>query len=235
MICRVSMVLRMITSPIDSDFLLLDFPWAPQKLPSWEVFLMANNLVFRWPTPLFFMVWGGSWLCYVQRHPHMAQSVQHPKLNPDSCIDASYVLQGGPLLVSPTYIYRRGLPFFYIMIICSLKIYPSHHQGVKHETMTVYDLNLKSPDTFLSESFWITRIRLEKNGRFRIIPKQHHGWHLGTTPHPDVNKPPQATHADLFPSTAGTYANVNSVEATVISCGWKEGQKSGFSKLRPCL
>lgn len=108
-----------------------------------------------------------------------------------------------------------------------LEKYPSHHHGVQHETMTVYDLNLKSRTRLKLDRFGIFRIRLEKTDGFASSKKtsrvasRHHTL-------PDVNHA-QATHADLFPSTAGTYANVNSVEATVISCGWKEvDQKVGF-------
>ena len=54
LICRVSMVLRMITSPIDSDFLLLDFPWVPQTYRFgrflWQIiwFLGGQTFIFPW-------------------------------------------------------------------------------------------------------------------------------------------------------------------------------------------
>ena len=32
-------------------------PWAPRTY-MFRVFFMVNNLVFRWPKPLLFMVWG---------------------------------------------------------------------------------------------------------------------------------------------------------------------------------
>ena len=113
-------------------------------------------------------------------------------------------------------------------MICSLKIYPSHHHGVKHETMTVYDLNLKSRTRFkigvvlgFFGSVWKKTDGFASSKKTSRVASRHHTL-------PDVNHA-QATHADLFPSTAGTYANVNSVEATVISCGWKEvDKKVGF-------
>ena len=51
-------------------------PWAT-KTYILEVF-MVNNLVFRWPKPLFFMVLGAHGILYIIINTHYTRTSLHP-------------------------------------------------------------------------------------------------------------------------------------------------------------